>query len=129
VMIKVLNDPNKLTQVGKLGENGILFVETKNGSLAKMLSEENLFPITGLSKPIQPAATDNKSKAVKVPDLRSTLHWNPSVKTNSSGSSEISFYTTDDTGSMIIQIEGMTKDGRHFVAQHKMDVIFKSPNK
>ncbi|HEY5823529.1 MAG TPA: hypothetical protein VIT44_04145 [Cyclobacteriaceae bacterium] len=128
VVVKVLNDPNKLTQVGKLGENGILFVETKNGSLAKTLSEENLFPITGLSKPVVSSIMDDKSKTVRTPDLRSTLYWNPSIKSSSSGN-EISFHTGDDTGPMIIQVEGMTKDGRHFVAQHKIDVNFKSPNK
>jgi len=128
VVIKVLNNPNKLTQVGKLGENGILFVETKNGSLATTLGEENLFPITGLSRPVLPSIVDNK-RILRIPDLRSTLYWNPSVKTNSSGSSEISFYTGDDTGPMIIQVEGMTKDGRHFTGRHKIDVKFRSTGK
>lgn len=128
VIIKILNNPNKLTQVGKLGENGILFVETKNGSLAKTLSEENLLPITGLSKSVLSAPAGDQSKSGRIPNLRSNLYWNPVLKTNS-GSSEVSFYTGDDTGPIIIQVEGLTKDGRHFVAQHKVTVNFKSPNK
>jgi len=128
-VIKVLNNPNKLPQVGKLGENGILFVETKNGSLAKTLSDENLFPITGLSKAVVPSNSREQSNGIRIPDLRANLYWNPVVKTNSSASSEISFYTSDDTGPIIIQVEGITKDGNHFVAQHKMIVNFKSPNK
>ncbi len=46
-----------------------------------------------------------------VPDLRSTLYWNPDVTTNRRGRAKIGFYNSDDTRTFQICIEGITEDG------------------
>ena len=45
------------------------------------------------------------------PDFRSLLYWAPTVKTNTGGKSQISFYTSDEEGKYIGVIQGMTADG------------------
>lgn len=45
------------------------------------------------------------------PDLRTTIYWNPSVKTKE-GKANISFYTADASTTYSVIIEGITNDGR-----------------
>ncbi len=46
-------------------------------------------------------------------DIRSTLHWEPTLSINGE-SSEMSFYTSDLKGPYLIQIEGITNTGIPF---------------
>ncbi|QNF34695.1 TonB-dependent receptor plug domain-containing protein [Adhaeribacter swui] len=46
------------------------------------------------------------------PDLRTTLYWNPSVKTNAQGKATVTFYTTDCTTSYRAQAEGISDEGK-----------------
>lgn len=50
-----------------------------------------------------------------VKDLRTTLYWNPSVKTDEKGTARVVFYTGDRDSKMDIRIEGLTKWGEAFV--------------
>ena len=47
----------------------------------------------------------------RTPDLRNTLYWNPSVKTNSNGKAEIEFWTSDLPGIYTINIQGIAGTG------------------
>lgn len=49
-------------------------------------------------------------KQSPVPDFRTTLYWNPSIKAGKSGYS-ISFYTSDDKGQFKILVRGITMMG------------------
>ncbi|WP_194777547.1 Plug domain-containing protein [Pararhodonellum marinum] len=46
-----------------------------------------------------------------LPDLRSTVYWNPMVFLSPNSKREMSFYTGDVTGRHRVQVEGITKDG------------------
>ncbi len=50
-----------------------------------------------------------------VKDLRTTIFWSPSVKTDENGKAKIVFYTGDRDSKMNIQIEGLTPWGEAFV--------------
>jgi len=116
--IKIVNNPNKLGQLGSLGQNGIIFVESKQGNLSQKMSE-NLFPVIGLSRSagtLKPVTAKLNSNP-RVPDLRSTLYWNPILKTDFRGYNEITFMTSDDVGPMKIKVQGVTNDGRTFAAE------------
>lgn len=52
----------------------------------------------------QPSETKN--------DFRSTLYWNPIVRTDSTGVAQVSFYNSDETGTMQVVMEGITADGK-----------------
>ena len=41
------------------------------------------------------------------PDLRTTVYWNPVIRTNREGRAEISFYTADNVGSYSYVLEGI----------------------
>lgn len=49
---------------------------------------------------------------IKKPDLRTTLYWNPSIKTNNLESSQVTFFTNDIPTDYIIEIEGVSLDGQ-----------------
>ncbi|MBL7698228.1 MAG: hypothetical protein JNK79_08725 [Chitinophagaceae bacterium] len=46
-----------------------------------------------------------------LPDFRSLLYWNPSVKTDNSGKAAVEFYTSDLDGEFIIQLNGTSAGG------------------
>lgn len=47
----------------------------------------------------------------QVPDLRTTIHWDPFVKAVGRGVYEISFYNADRPSTIYITVEGITGDG------------------
>lgn len=44
-------------------------------------------------------------------DLRTTLHWEPSIRITNTGTTEISFYTSDIESDYIIEVEGISDNG------------------
>jgi uncharacterized protein YfaS (alpha-2-macroglobulin family) len=44
--------------------------------------------------------------------LRTTLYWNPSVKTNAQGKATITFYTADRSTTYRAIAEGISDDGK-----------------
>lgn len=47
-----------------------------------------------------------------VPDLRSTIYWNPDITTDEKGEARINFYTADTPGTYSVVIEGITSQGQ-----------------
>ncbi len=104
--------------------NGVLVVNTKKApqgtkiSLAefkKMLPEPNIVKLRprGFSKErefympkfVNPANTYNFN------DLRTTIYWNPKVKTTAAGPLNLEYYNADGAGTYRAVIEGIDKDG------------------
>ncbi len=52
-----------------------------------------------------------KPEEVSGPDLRSVLHWQPLLSTDSLGIATTSFYNADNVGDMTIVVEAISKDG------------------
>jgi hypothetical protein len=46
-----------------------------------------------------------------LPDLRSTIDWEPNIKTGINGEAKISFYTADKPSTYTITIEGADMNG------------------
>lgn len=115
IKVKIVNDQNKLTQLGVMGRNGIVLVETKKGLSSVVSQNSTMLKIEGLSKP-KPffVTTYSKGEQSRVPDVRSLLFWAPQLKVNSNGKSSFQFYTSDDTGLWEVRIKGMTKGGDPF---------------
>ncbi len=128
--IKVINNPNKLAQLGSLGQYGIIFIESKKGNLLKEPSE-NIFPVVGLSKSTWASHKEefNSELHSGIPSLRSTLYWNPSMKADSKEPIHVNFMTSDDVGLMRVEINGLTKDGRLFFGQSSFSVELNSNRK
>lgn len=45
-------------------------------------------------------------------DFRSTLYWNPIVRTDSTGVAQVLFNNSDEAGNMQVVVEGVTADGK-----------------
>ena len=55
---------------------------------------------------------DRPAEDNQKPDLRSLIHWAPSIRTDQNGRASVSFYNGDVAGDYIIVVEAISKDGR-----------------
>jgi hypothetical protein len=99
-----------------------VIVKSKKGDAREPKSNPD-YPLKGLSNEIEfaspkfiPGNSENK------PYFKSTICWNPSVKTDSSGNATIEFFSTDDVGLMEISIFGFTTTGEPFTAFHQIEI-------
>lgn len=44
-------------------------------------------------------------------DVRTTLHWQPTIKTSKTGNVTVSFFTSDSASTYLIEVEGITETG------------------
>jgi len=58
-------------------------------------------------------------------DFRSTIYWNPIVRTDSLGRAAVSFYNSDQTGEVQVIVEGITSDGKLCRGVAKYNVLSK----
>ncbi len=100
---------------GSLAPYGVIAVFTKS-SLASAKQDQstlNVVKVKGYSSPNKFIAPDYQSSNTDktVVDFRSTLYWNPSIKTGASGTSQFLFYTSDLVGSYRMVVEGVNGNG------------------
>ena len=120
--IKIINSLNKLKPLGLLGKNGIVIVQTKMGNVREPVDDRSKL-IEGLSRPLNFKTSDySQTSNTHVPDFRSTIYWNPSVRTNSSGLTVVDFFCSDDVGKLTIYIEGIATGGRPFSTEQNVKV-------
>lgn len=129
VTVKLINDPNKLMRLGKLGQNGVVLVTTKKRISEKVKSATPYLKVVGVESPLQEIKSfDSTKKNPKIPEMRSTLYWNPSVKVGEGGNTSFSFYTTDDIGTFKIKVRGVTSEGEPCEAFQTFEVKFNFQN-
>ncbi|NJN42468.1 MAG: TonB-dependent receptor plug domain-containing protein [Flammeovirgaceae bacterium] len=120
-------DPNLVDRVevtlrtnglyGDLGRNGVIAVFTKAGSSIdnyQDLKTMEVFKIRGYNLPRSFKSPDYSDSTLSYdkPDFRSTVYWNPTIRTNSdTGEIAISFYASDVAGRYKIIVEGVTEFG------------------
>jgi hypothetical protein len=61
---------------------------------------------------ISPDYITREKLSRRIPDFRNTLYWNPSVKPDKNGKTRIEFWTSDIISDYIINIQGITSEGR-----------------
>jgi hypothetical protein len=116
VDIKVVKSPKKLLPFGIMGKNGIVIVQSKKGNLREPLDDPTKI-VEGLSRPIPFASIDHAAgDDSNIPDFRSTIYWNGSIKTDASGKATIRFSSSDDVGDLRINVDGISTDGTAFSA-------------
>jgi len=113
--IEVLKIPNSFIY-GHEGRNGVLVITTKAGTnLAGHMMAIGVLPIAPMG--FYKAREFYSPKYNKVgatngrPDLRSTIYWNPELKTDAGGNAGFEYYNADGKGSYKITLEGIDKDG------------------
>jgi hypothetical protein len=120
VTLKIVNKPKKLIPLGLMGKNGIVMVQTKNGNVREPLADASKV-VQGISRPLS-FKVQNQKHSHSNPDFRSTLYWNPAIKTNADGKATVEFYGSDDVGELQIRIDGFSSGGRPFSATLKVRV-------
>ena len=105
--------------VGKYIFPGIVNVITKSAefnsvSLPDYMTRLRYRVIDPVSTFVSPDYSLPELKDDRIPDYRNTLYWNPSVRPDNSGKATVEFWTTDNKSDYIINIQGITEDGRTF---------------
>jgi hypothetical protein len=106
---------------------GIVNVLTRSGDFNDIVMPEFavILPYRVVERPAWFTAPDysNETARVKrIPDLRNTIYWNPSVWTDIKGEAVIEFWTSDIPGRYIIVIEGVTGTGHRVSARKTFTV-------
>jgi hypothetical protein len=100
---------------GARGVHGVLIIKTRN-PMDIVQSSDVLPPGLVSYKPegycvrkefYVPAYDDPKIKGSSTPDLRTTIYWNPVVKTDSEGKATVEFYSADAVTSYSYIMEGI----------------------
>lgn len=109
--------------IGDLIIHGIVNVITRSGNFSNINMPDYvvILPYRVVEEPstlTAPDYSDEQNRLNRIPDLRNTLYWNPSVKTDMNGKAEIQFWTSDLPGKYIISIQGISGTGEK-VTLHK----------
>lgn len=103
---------------GGRASGGVIALYTKRGGEELVEVEPGTYIIThragGFSKvrEFYSPRYSNEGEGSDLPDLRITLYWNPSVKTNDDGRATVSFYTADRNTTYRAIMEGISDDGK-----------------
>lgn len=59
-----------------------------------------------------PRYETDKQLSSRLPDGRTLLYWNPDLKTDDQGKGRVQFYTSDQAGTYVVDVNGLTADGQ-----------------
>lgn len=108
------------------GAEGMIHIMTKAGNpdyyKNRKTDETSTIPSTvlmgySIAKQFYIPNYDDKKPAHQQPDHRSSIYWSPMIKTDKTGKTTVSFFTTDDAATMRILVEGLDKTGKIGVGQ------------
>jgi len=102
--------------IGELILHGIVNVITRSGDFSNLAMPDYavVLPYRVIDKPWTfnpPDYSDDQNSKGRAPDLRNTLYWNPSLKSDIIGEAEIEFWTSDLPGKYSINVQGVSGTG------------------
>jgi hypothetical protein len=102
----------------------LIAIHTKRGRIiSKKPHVKSVMPL-GFQRPAGFYAPQYDTPAQnQKPDLRTTIHWQPSITTDEDGKASFSFYTADTPSTYTVTIEGMTADGKIVYRKDQIVVI------
>jgi hypothetical protein len=105
--------------VGRYFFPGIINVITKAGDFSCISLPEYMIRmpyrvIDPVNSFVSPDYSKEQNRESRIPDYRNTLYWNPSVQTDKDGKARIEFWSSDNKAEYIINIQGITQDGKIF---------------
>ena len=115
---------------GSRGSNGIIAIYTRRGSPNYRPNTEVRPGVLALRLPgyycgrqFYAPRYDAPKTRREFPDLRrSTLYWNPDLRTDASGQVELTFFTADAAGSFQVSAEGLSAAGQPAVGRARLTV-------
>ena len=123
--VDVLTSPGNLVAFGFNGGGGVIAIYTKTGKGKAPKDEpyiKRVMPL-GFQKPVEFYAPKYDSIRIdSKPDLRTTIHWQPSLTIDESGKASFRFYTADTPSTYSVVIEGVTDNGKIAYKREKIKV-------
>ncbi|WP_343486218.1 MG2 domain-containing protein [Allomuricauda sp. d1] len=109
---------------GVKGANGVIAVYTDRGKgLDLVLDQEQSPGVTTVTIPgfykareFYSPSYSKPTTGVRRPDYRTTLFWKPEIYLTPTSVPPISFFTGDNTGNYLVEVEGLTTDGKPITA-------------
>jgi hypothetical protein len=103
--------------VGSTIYNGIVSFMTYKGDLAGFSLDDRLVKVDYDGLQLQreffaPRYVTTQQQTSRLPDARTLLYWNPSLRTNAQGKGQIDFYSSDISGRYLIEVNGINQDGK-----------------
>jgi hypothetical protein len=121
--IKLIHNLKKLNFFGRIGQNGVVMVETKIPNNASRVPRSTAHYIwQGISKPVTYHAVLTPSANPRIPQLTPSLYWAPNISTQK-GVIPFSIPTSDDLGTYVVIIEGITTHGEPIYYQTEFEVV------
>jgi hypothetical protein len=116
VQVKKLEVVTKRWFLGELNFDGIVSYTTYNGDLGSFQLNPKCVVLYYEGHQLQrefysPKYETKNAQESRLPDQRHLLYWNPDVVTDTSGRTELKFYTSDISGDYSIVVEGMANNG------------------
>jgi len=113
---------------GSRGAKGAIIINTKKGFVQtnKISSNLKIVKALGYQQPVQfysPVYSTEQEKKSSKPDYRTTIHWNPNVQVDSTGTVNLSFYAADIPTKYSVVLEGISSLG-HLIhsSQHEISI-------
>ncbi|UFH52202.1 hypothetical protein [Spirosoma sp. KNUC1025] len=102
--------------IGPAVFNGIISLMTYKGDLAGFPLDPNLLKLEYDGLQLQrefysPRYDTAKQLESRLPDGRTLLYWNPNLQTDANGHCLIEFFTSDQPGTYLIDVNALSKDG------------------
>jgi len=117
--IDILKDAGNTSVFGVRAFGGVISIYTKRGDNTSQATNPSdhikIVSPLGYQLPVEFYAPQYETEAQRnsaKPDLRTTIHWQPVVQTDSRGVATFEFYTADEPTSYSVVIEGLGADGQ-----------------
>ncbi|MDB5007346.1 MAG: hypothetical protein JWP45_1739 [Mucilaginibacter sp.] len=95
--------------------DGTIIINTVYGLQAKDISSTGVLSINASgfykAKEFYSPKYEHKPDSLARPDLRSTIYWNPELRTDRNGDAVFNYYNSDGAGTYKIVIEGIDENG------------------
>ncbi|MDP3466840.1 MAG: TonB-dependent receptor plug domain-containing protein [Daejeonella sp.] len=115
--IEVLRSGANTAIYGSMGGGGLLIITTKRGEVNNNYRSYSpgimSYKPQGFFKGREFYSPDYDDPAinVQIPDLRTTIYWNPNVVSDSTGKASVEFFNSDGTGNYKAIVEGINING------------------
>ncbi|MBD3749051.1 MAG: TonB-dependent receptor plug domain-containing protein [Sphingobacteriales bacterium] len=115
--VEILKSIGYTAIYGGRGGGGVIIINTKRGQANYNRNDYAPGIITynpiGLykTKDFYVPNYDDPKLNTEVPDLRTTIYWNPKIITDATGHAQVQFFNADGTGNYKIVLEGMDLNG------------------